>query len=142
VGLFFYVPINISMIDNIEKFNNTVCDFTQPQQYTAWLLELGKNLPVKDRAKLCVRENFVRGCQDDVWITVNFDNNQCAVQCDSSANTMRGVLSIIKSVVTNCTKDQVLALQYNDFKPIFRYLPAIRQRGIQIILNKIQSHCG
>lgn len=129
------------MEQHLQKYRNLVADFNTPQQYLNWLMELGKKSAVSNRSKFCVKENFVRGCQDDVWITVESSDTSITVLLDSDAQIVRGAGSVICSIVANCTKDQVAKLQYSDFKEIFQYLPVLRQRGIQIILNKIQQLC-
>lgn len=104
-------------------------------------MHLGGNVKHTNRSDLCVRENFVRGCENDVWIKVLFNNDQPTVLIDSDSQLVRGVGSVVSSVLSKCTKDQIAELKYNDFKELFKYLPVARQRGVQIILNKIQQLC-
>ena len=72
-AFFALTPINIYMIETLEKISRTVSDFGNHSQFESWLLEVGKkagsDLGPRNTRSICNDNNYVRGCTSNVWIT-------------------------------------------------------------------------
>lgn len=113
----------------IERINATVKDFTTQGQFDSWLMELGKKrIPYNIQQK----QNFIRGCQVDVWVTVHSSEGTVLFDCESAH--VRGLCSLISQVLA-----ETVDVDYSAFENVTRHLPVIRKRGFQKLLNHAQS---
>jgi sulfur transfer protein SufE len=116
------------MSDALNRINSTINDFTTQSQFDSWLMELGKKkIPFNIRQK----ENFIRGCQVDVWITTHSDGT---LLFDSDSAHIRGLCSVLSQVLC-----ETATVQYSAFDSVTKHIPVIRKRGFQKLLNKAQS---
>lgn len=119
------------MSDSLEKINNTVQGLNTQQQFDAWLFELGKHeVSVNIRQKT----NFVRGCEVDVWITTGADGD---LIFDTDSQFVRGLCVLLQQVLNTVEEPQ--AITFSDFANVTKYIPLVRKRGFQKLLNKAQS---
>ena len=114
----------------IDRINATVEDFTTQQQFESWLFEMGKTKPTHNIRQKC---NFVRGCQVDVWITVEGD--ELLFDCDSAY--IRGLCAVIGQVLSSAESAEQIV--FSDFANVTKYIPVLRKRGFQKLLNKAQT---
>ena len=121
----------ICMSDNLEKINNTVLSLNTQQQFDAWLFELGKN---ETAVNIRQKPNFVRGCEVDVWITTGADGD---LIFDTDSQFVRGLCVLLQQVLNTAEDPQ--AVMFSDFANVTKYIPLVRKRGFQKLLNKAQS---
>lgn len=114
----------------LDRINATVQDFTTQQQFDNWLFELGKT---KAPRNIRDKQNFIRGCQVDVWLVA--DSEGLLFDCDSAH--VRGLCSVIAQVLD--TTDDVNSVMFSDVANVTKYIPVIRKRGFQKLLNHAQT---
>ena len=59
-----------------------------------FILEIGRNLPEMD-ASHRIEDNLIRGCQSQVWLVHEIEDNKLRFQIDSDAHIVRGLLKIL-----------------------------------------------
>ena len=91
-----------------------------------FLMEIGSKPCKVDIRKV---ENFISGCQSQVWIAVVNDK----IVVDADAIMVRG----IARVISNYAK-QHDDIKFSDFHKITKPLTMQRQRGMQAIINRIR----
>lgn len=114
----------------IDRINATVQDFTTQHQFENWLFELGR---IKPTHSIRQKSNFVRGCQVDVWIAL--DGDDLLFDCDSAY--IRGLCVLIGQVLSTAEDPNQIA--FSDFANVTKYIPVLRKRGFQKLLNKAQT---
>lgn len=119
------------MSDIIEKINNTVTGLNTQAQFDEWLFELGKNEITHNIRK---KPNYVRGCEVDVWITCGTDGK---LIFDTDSQFVRGLCVLLEQVLNTVEDPQ--AVMFSDFANVTKYIPLVRKRGFQKLLNKAQS---
>lgn len=119
------------MSDILDKINNTVLGLNTQQQFEAWLFELGKNVITYDIRQ---KSNYVRGCEVDVWITCGADQK---LIFDTDSQFVRGLCALLEQVLN--TAEDPHAISFSDFANVTKYIPLVRKRGFQKLLNKAQS---
>lgn len=90
------------------------------------LMEIGTKPCMVDIRKT---ENFISGCQSQVWIAVV--NNRIVV--DADAIMVRGIARVISDYAK-----QHDDIKFSDFHKITKPLTMQRQRGMQAIINRIR----
>ena len=73
-----------------------------------YIIEIGKKLPeLPEEYK--VNENLIKGCQSKVWLAAHLDeDNNLIFQGDSDAMIVRGLVSLLISVLSGQTPDAIL----------------------------------
>ncbi len=106
------------------------------------LLDFGKDIDTD--IDIRTQQNFVNGCQSQVWITGSCKNDIWSFKFDSDAIMVKGLGKIILDTYNGLNKDQISAITFHQFKPLAATLSTQRQRGLQAIINKIHriSHTG
>ena len=123
------------MSNILKQYNDKVKNFISSEQFVEWIYLLGdiNNTPSSIRQK----ENFVKGCQSDLWITSTQEDNKFFFTIDSDVNFVRGIGRILTDVFSNCTKEEIDNIKFTHFKCIAQYLSLPRKKGMQVMINKI-----
>lgn len=118
-------------------------EFPEPDYFYQWLMDLGR-FQVEDWSDLRRQENFVSGCNSQVWIRSDHihQNGTWRFVMDSDTQLMRGLLKVVGSAFAGKTTDQIRAITFHHFKPIAGRLSGVRQRGLQQIINHIHTQTG
>lgn len=74
-----------------------------------------------------------------MWITGEFQNGGWTWLIDSDSKFTLGVGKILQDVYNSMTTEQVTQTSYHDFKPIAKAMPVVRQRGLQMMINRIHT---
>ena len=69
----------------------------------------------------------------DVWITVEGD--ELLFDCDSAY--IRGLCAVIGQVLSSAESAEQIV--FSDFANVTKYIPVLRKRGFQKLLNKAQT---
>lgn len=87
-------------------------------------------------------DNKIKGCESAVWLIEHQENGVCTFQADSDAKLMRGVLTVILSLVNGHSKAELqqrdLIAELSEFN-LSSYLTSSRTNGVLGILKQIQS---
>lgn len=105
-----------------------------------YLLRLSSGLTRMEESKK-TEENKVKGCQSGVWLELSCADGKVRVQADSDAMIIRGIVSIIVSLLDSRTPAEVA-----EYRPEFigktnigRQISTDRFRGIHSIICAIQE---
>jgi cysteine desulfuration protein SufE len=129
-------------LEQLDSYVKLVKDLRDSGLLYQCLLDFGKDIDTD--IDIRTQQNFVNGCQSQVWITGSCKNDIWSFKFDSDAIMVKGLGKIILDTYNGLTKDQISAITFHQFKPLAATLSTQRQRGLQAIINKIHriSHTG
>lgn len=108
-----------------------------------YIIDLGKQLPaMPDELKTDV--NLVRGCQSQVWVHADYDEQQGLIQflVDSDAHIVRGLAAMVMAAFNGQTPQAILAFDidhYFDQSQLIQHLSPTRGNGLQSMVKQIRS---
>lgn len=79
-------------------------DWTERYKYIIKHGDKLKSLPEQDR----VEGNLVKGCQSQVWLTVDLEGNKLIFKADSDAAITKGLVSLVVRLYSNQTPEDIL----------------------------------
>lgn len=124
---------------NLEYFISIIETFTSTDDFTSWLIDLGKTHTVRDCISLRVSKNYIRGCQTAVWLSGNEHNDTWTFSTDSDIYYVKGIAHIVSQTYNGLGTEEISNITYQDFKPVSQALPTLRQRGLQSMINRIHN---
>lgn len=109
----------------------------------AYIIDLGRKLPPFP-AEERTEENFVHGCQSQVWLAHyrDADSGKLFFVIDSDAMIVKGLAAIVLIALNARTPDELLAVDVDEvFKRIdlFRHISPTRGNGLRSMVGKIQG---
>lgn len=128
-------------LNSIEEVVENFSLFDDWEDRYRYLIDLGRTLPVLDD-DLKNDENLVRGCTSRVWLISEIKNDVLALQADSDAHIVRGLVSILISAYQGKTLEQAKSIDVEKaFKDIGldQHLSANRRSGFFAMVEKINS---
>src|SRR5690554_4272663 len=109
----------------------------------AYIIDLGKQLPdFPDDQR--VEENYVHGCQSQVWLIHCFDEsaNRLYLMIDSDAMIVRGLAAIILVALNGKTPRDLLTTDIDELfeqLDLFRHISPTRGNGLRAMVGKIRD---
>jgi len=142
-AFFTLTPINIYMLETLEKISRTVSDFGTHNQFESWLLEVGRkagsDLGPKNTRNICNDNNYVRGCTSNVWITGKQNKDTWKFSFYSNALFTNGIVYVLCETCNGMTTDQVNQVKFSDFDPIAGHITLNKKKGLQAMINHIKN---
>lgn len=92
--------IQDEIIDEFSLFDNWMDKY----QY---LIDLSRQLPIID-AKYKTEEYLIKGCQSQVWLFAEMQDNKVIFTADSDAIITKGIISLLIRVLSNQTPQDIL----------------------------------
>ena len=128
------------MLNTIDRVVNTVQDFSSPNQFNAWLMQVGVDATADNIPKLCVTANSVRGCSTNVWISSNRKDalETWSFNFYSDTTMTNGIGSILTSAFNGLTTEQVNDVSFSDFNFLATHLTLAKKKGLQSMINHIK----
>lgn len=83
--------------------------------------------------------NFVHGCQSQVWIEAKEEPTGWEFHLDSDSFMVKGIGSVVCRCLSGHTTDELENITFYDFKELAAYFSQQRKQGIQAIINKCKS---
>lgn len=122
----------------VRNFNRCA---NQEEKYL-YIIELGSRLaPATDA--LHQPENLIAGCQSQVWIIVDIDDNGVVrLQGDSDAALVKGLIAIVFAVYQQMTPQQIVDF---DVRPVMadlsltQQLTPSRSQGLEAMIRAIRQ---
>jgi cysteine desulfuration protein SufE len=107
-----------------------------------YLIELGDDIPLLDEDKK-TDETYVHGCQSDVWIDAEYDDEESVLHFrgDSNAKITKGLAALIIRVV-NAQPPEAVANADFDFLDdigLHEHLSSQRNNGLQAMIEEMQE---
>lgn len=130
-------------LDDIRADFSLLDDWEDKYRY---VIELGRMMPALDEAQRTA-DNKVRGCASQVWLATDWppredDGPSLAMQGDSDAHIVRGLVAILLTVYGGRTPREVLD---TDARAIFAdlglsdHLTAQRSNGLNSMVERIRA---
>ena len=106
-----------------------------------YIIELGKNLPELEE-KYKKEENIIKGCQSTVWLVSEFKNGKVFYQADSDAVIVKGLVSMLISVLSGNAPDEILNARLDFIKEIgmMTHLAQTRSNGLVAMVKQIKNY--
>lgn len=133
------------MLNIQERQNKIIQDFsalTQWEDRYKKIIEMGKALPEMPE-NLKTEQNMVKGCQSQVWLSANLnEQGQMLLQGDSDALIVKGLVGLLLSVYSGATPSEVLATPPEFLKALgFEgNLSPSRANGLHSMLKQIKLY--
>ena len=106
-----------------------------------FILEIGRDLPQMD-ASHRIEDNLIRGCQSQVWLVHEIEDNKLRFQIDSDAHIVRGLLKILLVAINNLSPSEIIE---TDLETLFEelglmaHLSMSRGNGLRAMISKINQ---
>jgi cysteine desulfuration protein SufE len=106
-----------------------------------YIIELGKNLPELEE-KYKKEENIIKGCQSTVWLVSEFKDGKVFYQADSDAIIVKGLVSMLISVLSGHAPDEILNARLDFIKEIgmMTHLAQTRSNGLVAMVKQIKNY--
>ena len=106
-----------------------------------YIIELGKNLPELEE-KYKKEENIIKGCQSTVWLVAEFKDGKVFYQADSDAVIVKGLVSMLISVLSGHEPDEILNAKLDFIKEIgmMTHLAQTRSNGLVAMVKQIKNY--
>lgn len=107
------------------------------------LIELGNNLAPLDE-KYKTPQNLIEGCQSRVWIQADYDENTKLIHFtgESDAVIVKGLVSLIISVLSDHTPDEILNsdLYFIEEIGLKEHLSPTRSNGLLAMVKQMRVY--
>ena len=137
-AFFVNTHINISMLESLEKITKTVKDFSNHNQFTTWLQEVGKSQLQYSRS-ICTEDNYVSGCTSNVWITGKEEESKWQFEFYSSTMFTNGIVYILCETCNGLTTEEINKVNFSDFDPIALHVTLNKKKGLQAMINHVKD---
>ena len=125
----------------IEELKDTFDFFDDWEDKYRFVIDLGKDLP--ELAESARTElNLIRGCQSQVWLTFEVQDEKLHFAMDSDAHIVRGLISIVLIALNHRSAEQILS---TDIEALFEelqllsHLSATRGNGLRAMIARIKQ---
>jgi len=107
-----------------------------------YLIELGDDIPLLDEDQK-TDETYVHGCQSDVWIDAEYDDEESVLHFrgDSNAKITKGLAALIIRVVDAQSPEAVADADFDflDDIGLHEHLSSQRNNGLQAMIEEMQE---
>ena len=105
------------------------------------LIALGKSLPLIDE-KHKTKDDLISGCQSQVWLHAEKDNDKLVFTADSDAILTKGVIALLLRVFSNQTPEDILntKLDFIDKIGLKENLSPTRANGLVSMIKQIKLY--
>jgi cysteine desulfuration protein SufE len=124
-------------LKNLYSYTNLFKELNDRDFLYQSLLDYGKTIP--DNFDIRFKENYINGCQSQVWIIGHKIDNRWNFTLDSDSLMVKGIGKIVIDTFNDLATDEILLISFHQFKPLAVTLSTQRQRGLQAIINKIHT---
>jgi cysteine desulfuration protein SufE len=115
--------------------------FENCEEKYEYIIELGKKLPELDE-KYKKEENIIKGCQSTVWLVADYHDGKVFYQADSDAIIVKGLVSMLISVLSEHTPDEILNSKLDFIREIgmMSHLAQTRSNGLVAMIKQIKNY--
>ncbi|HEX5677064.1 MAG TPA: SufE family protein [Alcanivorax sp.] len=111
-----------------------------------YIIDLGKQLPSMPE-DLRTEERFVRGCQSQVWLLTDYDEDQdrLYLAVESDAVIVRGLAAIILAALNRKAPSEVASYDMDGFfeqLDLLRHLSPTRGNGLLAMVGRIKQEAA
>jgi cysteine desulfuration protein SufE len=112
-------------------------DWMEKYQY---IIDLGKELDkLDDTDKIDI--NKLQGCQSQVWIVHELDDDKIVFKAESDAAIVSGLVALVLSIYSGKTAQEIISTEPTFIAEIGldKHLSGTRSNGLASLLSKIQE---
>ncbi len=105
----------------------------------AYIIDLGNALPAIDE-KYKTPEHLIEGCQSRVWLNAELRDGKVHYTADSDAIIVKGIISMLISVLNDHTPDEILQsdLHFIDAIGLSEHLSPTRSNGLLAMVKQMK----
>lgn len=106
-----------------------------------YIIDLGKSLPKFPEA-LHTPERLVKGCQSNVWLEVDKQDDKLTFIVDSDAIIVKGLLVLVLAAYDNKLPKEIVNFDIENYfaqLDLERHISPTRGNGLKAIVNRIQT---
>ena len=105
-----------------------------------YIIDLGKKLP-HWMGEHKIDENKVRGCQSTVWLVADFRDGKVFYKAESDAVIVKGLISMLISVLSGQTPQQIIEAKLNFIQTIgmTTHLAQTRSNGLLSMVKQMKN---
>lgn len=124
--------------DRIVKEFSLFDDWTERYKYIIKHGEKLEALPDDDR----VKDNLVKGCQSQVWLTADLKNGRVIFSADSDAAITKGLVSLVVRLYSNQKPEDILAVNPDFISKIGmqQHLSPTRANGLASMVKQMKIY--
>lgn len=107
----------------------------------AYIIDLGESLPAIDAAHR-TPQYLIEGCQSRVWLNAELRDGLVHYTADSDAIIVKGIISLLISVLSGHTPDEILKadLHFIDKIGLGEHLSPTRSNGLLAMLKQMKAY--
>lgn len=131
------MTINEKQEEIIEEFSA----FDDWMDKYALLIDLGNTLPkLDDQYK--TESNLIEGCQSRVWLQADYENGEIVFQGESDAVIVKGIVSLLISVLSGHTPQEILDadLYFIEKIGLKEHLSPTRSNGLVAMVKQMRLY--
>jgi cysteine desulfuration protein SufE len=131
------MSINKIQDEIIEEFDL----FDDWEDKYAYLIELGKKLPVLEENQK-TNENKIKGCQSNVWVHSELNEDKLLFKGDSDAMIVKGLVSMLIRVLSNQKPEEIAEsdLYFIDKIGMQQHLSMTRANGLASMIKQMKMY--
>jgi len=131
-------------MDILEKEQEIIQEFSDLADWTErykHIIKLGRTLdPLDDKHK--IEENLVRGCQSQVWLVTDFEDEKVIFKGDSDAAIVKGLVALMIRFYSGEEPDTILSTPPMFIKKIgmSQHLSPTRSNGLASMVKQMKIY--
>ena len=131
------MTINERQDEIIEEFQ----DFDDWLDRYQLLIDMGNNMPPLDE-KYKTESNLIEGCQSRVWLQADYEDGRIHFQAESDALIVKGIVSLLISVLDNQTPQDILDadLYFIEEIGLREHLSPTRSNGLLAMVKQMRLY--
>lgn len=106
-----------------------------------YIIDMGNALPAIDE-KLKTPDRLIEGCQSRVWLDAEYRDGKVYYVADSDAIIVKGMISMLVSVLSGHTPDEILDAKLNfiDEIGLAEHLSPTRSNGLLAMVKQMRLY--
>ncbi|MDE6098827.1 MAG: SufE family protein [Muribaculaceae bacterium] len=106
-----------------------------------YIIDMGNALPAIDE-RLKTPDRLIEGCQSRVWLDAEYRDGKVFYQADSDAIIVKGMISMLVSVLSGHTPDEILDAKLNfiDEIGLAEHLSPTRSNGLLAMVKQMRVY--
>lgn len=127
-----------------EKQQEIIDEFSEIDDWMdryGYIIDLGNQLPPIDE-KLKTPDRLIEGCQSRVWLNAEEREGKVHFTADSDAIIVKGIISLLISVLNDHTPDEILNadLRFIDEIGLSQHLSPTRSNGLLAMVRQMRLY--
>jgi cysteine desulfuration protein SufE len=131
----------MTIAEKTQEIQETFSMFEDWMDKYAYLIELGKELPIID-VQYKTNQYLISGCQSRVWLHSDLVDGKVIFSADSDAVITKGIVSLLVKALSGNTPDEILKadLGFLDEIGLKEHLSPTRANGLTSMVKQIQLY--